>query len=74
MKENGFRPLKIRYQGLEYDALLCCALDFVTLMSSLFNIFQSFLKGLLTKDPQKRLSWPDLLHHPFVADGVLGDA
>uniref|UniRef100_A0AAQ5Y185 non-specific serine/threonine protein kinase n=1 Tax=Amphiprion ocellaris TaxID=80972 RepID=A0AAQ5Y185_AMPOC len=33
----------------------------------------SFLKGLLTKDPQKRLSWPDLLHHPFVADGVLGD-
>ncbi|CAK6953717.1 serine/threonine-protein kinase 36 [Scomber scombrus] len=31
----------------------------------------NFLKGLLTKDPQKRLSWPDLLHHPFVADGVL---
>ncbi|XP_049598274.1 serine/threonine-protein kinase 36 isoform X2 [Syngnathus scovelli] len=31
----------------------------------------SFLKGLLTKDPQKRLSWPELLHHPFVADGVL---
>nr|XP_019941583.1 PREDICTED: serine/threonine-protein kinase 36 isoform X1 [Paralichthys olivaceus]XP_019941584.1 PREDICTED: serine/threonine-protein kinase 36 isoform X1 [Paralichthys olivaceus]XP_019941585.1 PREDICTED: serine/threonine-protein kinase 36 isoform X1 [Paralichthys olivaceus] len=31
----------------------------------------SFLKGLLTKDPEKRLSWPDLLHHPFVADGVL---
>ncbi|XP_071756983.2 serine/threonine-protein kinase 36 [Centroberyx gerrardi] len=31
----------------------------------------SFLKGLLTKDPQKRLSWPDLLHHPFVADEVL---
>ncbi|KAG5843751.1 hypothetical protein ANANG_G00154230 [Anguilla anguilla] len=31
----------------------------------------NFLKGLLTKDPQKRLSWPDLLEHPFVADGVL---
>ncbi|TRY83964.1 hypothetical protein DNTS_006537 [Danionella cerebrum] len=31
----------------------------------------SFLKGLLMKDPDKRLSWPDLLHHPFVADGVL---
>ncbi|KAM7397868.1 hypothetical protein PAMA_005957 [Pampus argenteus] len=31
----------------------------------------NFLQGLLTKDPQKRLSWPDLLHHPFVADGVL---
>ncbi|XP_019719706.1 serine/threonine-protein kinase 36-like isoform X2 [Hippocampus comes] len=31
---------------------------------------KSFLKGLLMKDPQKRLSWPELLHHPFVADGV----
>ncbi|XP_060769118.1 serine/threonine-protein kinase 36 isoform X1 [Neoarius graeffei] len=31
----------------------------------------SFLKGLLNKDPQKRLSWPDLLHHPYVADGVI---
>ncbi|CAJ1064104.1 serine/threonine-protein kinase 36 isoform X2 [Xyrichtys novacula] len=30
----------------------------------------NFLKGLLTKDPQKRLSWPDLLHDPFVSDGV----
>uniref|UniRef100_A0A3P9QJI8 non-specific serine/threonine protein kinase n=1 Tax=Poecilia reticulata TaxID=8081 RepID=A0A3P9QJI8_POERE len=40
-----------------------------------FNILKFpvyFLKGLLTKDPQKRLSWPDLLHHSFVADGVLG--
>lgn len=35
--------------------------------------FQSFLKGLLTKDPQKRLSWPDILHHPFVADRVSGN-
>ncbi|KAG7236679.1 hypothetical protein INR49_000573 [Caranx melampygus] len=34
------------------------------------NTCMSFLKGLLTKDPQKRLSWPDLLHHPFVADDV----
>lgn len=25
------------------------------------------------KDPEKRLSWPDLLHHPFVADGVLSE-
>ncbi|XP_036436912.1 serine/threonine-protein kinase 36 [Colossoma macropomum] len=31
----------------------------------------SFLKGLLTKDPQKRLAWPDLLKHPYVADGVI---
>ncbi|XP_058239912.1 serine/threonine-protein kinase 36 isoform X2 [Hemibagrus wyckioides] len=31
----------------------------------------SFLKGLLNKDPRKRLAWPGLLHHPFVADGVI---
>lgn len=32
--------------------------------------FQSFLQGLLTKEPKKRLSWPYLLRHPFVADGI----
>lgn len=29
---------------------------------------QGFLKGLLTKDPKKRLTWPDLGRHPFVAN------
>ena len=28
--------------------------------------FKSFLKGLLTKDPQRRLSWPKLAEHPFI--------
>lgn len=28
--------------------------------------FKSFLKGLLNKVPEKRLSWPALLEHPFV--------
>ncbi|XP_010947081.1 serine/threonine-protein kinase 36 isoform X1 [Camelus bactrianus] len=32
--------------------------------------FKNFLQGLLTKDPQQRLSWPDLLHHPFIAGRV----
>ncbi|XP_068679432.1 serine/threonine-protein kinase 36-like [Montipora foliosa] len=32
--------------------------------------FQSFLQGLLTKDPKKRLSWPYLLRHPFVSVGI----
>ncbi|MEJ1272036.1 serine/threonine kinase 36 [Cricetulus griseus] len=31
---------------------------------------QNFLQGLLTKDPRHRLSWPDLLHHPFIAGRV----
>ncbi|KAJ8267031.1 hypothetical protein GJAV_G00137520 [Gymnothorax javanicus] len=38
---------------------------------SMSQCCSSFLKGLLTKNPQKRLSWPDLLEHPFVTDGVL---
>ena len=31
---------------------------------------QDFLQGLLVKDPQQRLSWPHLLRHPFVSEGV----
>lgn len=29
---------------------------------------RSFLQGLLRKDPRQRLSWPDLLQHPFVRE------
>ncbi|KAK6192112.1 hypothetical protein SNE40_003650 [Patella caerulea] len=32
--------------------------------------FKSFLQGLLNKNPKQRLAWPQLLHHPFVAEGV----
>jgi len=30
--------------------------------------FKSFLQGLLNKAPNERLTWPDLLQHPFVAE------
>ena len=30
--------------------------------------FKSFLKGLLNKIPAERLSWPDLLNHPFIKE------
>ncbi|KAM9548944.1 serine/threonine-protein kinase 36 isoform 5-T5 [Guaruba guarouba] len=33
-------------------------------------IFKSFLQGLLMKDPRHRLSWPELLSHPFIAGQV----
>ncbi|NXR48450.1 STK36 kinase, partial [Hippolais icterina] len=33
-------------------------------------VFKSFLQGLLMKDPQQRLSWPELLSHPFIAGRV----
>ena len=34
--------------------------------------FKDFLQGLLTKNPKNRLSWPFLLDHPFVKEGVKG--
>jgi fused-like protein len=35
-------------------------------------LFKDFLQGLLTKNPRARLAWPDLLMHPFTAEGVTG--
>ncbi|KAI8435150.1 hypothetical protein MSG28_003525 [Choristoneura fumiferana] len=31
---------------------------------------RSFLQGLLHKDPIKRMTWPDILEHPFVAGHI----
>lgn len=33
--------------------------------------FKSFLKGLLNKVPQSRLTWPALLEHPFVKESTM---
>lgn len=33
-------------------------------------VFKNFLQGLLCKDPNKRLSWPDLAEHEFVKTGI----
>uniref|UniRef100_A0A674HPK9 non-specific serine/threonine protein kinase n=1 Tax=Taeniopygia guttata TaxID=59729 RepID=A0A674HPK9_TAEGU len=33
-------------------------------------VFKSFLQGLLMKNPRERLSWPELLSHPFIAGWV----
>ncbi|XP_013146381.1 PREDICTED: serine/threonine-protein kinase fused isoform X2 [Papilio polytes] len=32
---------------------------------------RSFLQGLLHKDPGKRMSWPEILEHPFVLGHIL---
>ena len=34
--------------------------------SNMSSEFKSFLKGLLIKEPNKRLSWPEILEHPFL--------
>lgn len=30
--------------------------------------FQNFLAGLLNKDPSKRMTWPEILSHPFILE------
>ncbi|KAF5307943.1 hypothetical protein FQR65_LT06510 [Abscondita terminalis] len=45
--------------------------DQVQFPTFLSEVCVSFLKGLLQKDPGKRVAWPDLLKHPFVKGHVL---
>ncbi|XP_068652801.1 serine/threonine-protein kinase TIO-like [Aristolochia californica] len=42
--------------------------DPVKYPESMSASFKSFLKGLLSKEPQKRMTWPALLEHPFVIE------
>lgn len=44
--------------------------DQVKYPAEISDEFSSFLRGLLNKKPQERLSWPDLLQHPFVKDNI----
>ncbi|KAL0477104.1 serine/threonine-protein kinase TIO [Acrasis kona] len=41
--------------------------DTVKFPSSISPTFQDFLQGLLNKTPSRRLDWPHLASHPFVA-------
>ncbi|RQM15904.1 hypothetical protein KXD40_005531 [Peronospora effusa] len=42
--------------------------DDVKYPSTMSADFQSFLKGLLNKDPAYRLKWPEIFEHPFVQE------
>lgn len=41
--------------------------------SNMPPLMTDFLQGLLHKEPQKRLNWPHLLHHPFISPPLLPD-
>ncbi|KAL3524521.1 hypothetical protein ACH5RR_017355 [Cinchona calisaya] len=45
--------------------------DPVKYPDSMSPSFKSFLKGLLNKVPQSRLTWPTLLEHPFVKESIM---
>ena len=54
------------YTDSIYTLINLIVQDTVKYPKSMSSQFKSFLQGLLHKTPSKRLSWPQLLDHPFV--------
>ena len=55
------------YTNSLYSLINLIINDTVKYPESMSPIFKSFLQGLLHKNPAKRLGWPELLEHAFVA-------
>eukprot|EP00191_Tetraselmis_sp_GSL018_P012506 CAMPEP_0177598674 /NCGR_PEP_ID=MMETSP0419_2-20121207/12506_1 /TAXON_ID=582737 /ORGANISM="Tetraselmis sp., Strain GSL018" /LENGTH=1263 /DNA_ID=CAMNT_0019091197 /DNA_START=454 /DNA_END=4245 /DNA_ORIENTATION=- len=56
------------YTNSIYSLIHHIVKDPVKFPSNISPEFRDFLKGLLNKDPKKRLGWPNLLDHPFVRE------
>lgn len=56
------------YTNSVYALIRQIVKDPVKFPDDMSSNFRSFLKGLLNKVPEKRLSWPALLEHPFVKE------
>ena len=56
------------YTNSIYSLINHIVKDPVVFPSHVSERFESFLSGLLQKDPRKRLTWPQLLEHPLVQD------
>ncbi|XP_065054250.1 serine/threonine-protein kinase 36-like [Rhopilema esculentum] len=63
----GFPPF---YTNSIFQLVSLIRKDPVKWPEGIDDSFKSFLQGLLTKDPNNRLSWPELLYHPFIADSI----
>ncbi len=61
------------YTNNIYTLISLIMKDSVKYPPDMSSEFKSFLSGLLTKQASRRLSWPDLLHHPFVGSQELLD-
>ena len=59
------------YTNSLYSLINLIINDTVKYPDSMSPTFKSFLQGLLHKNPSKRLEWPELLDHPFVATSGL---
>jgi fused-like protein len=72
---NVFHLIKMIGKGMIISRIfvyLFINLESVKWPKAITTDMRSFLEGLLTKDSTQRLTWPDLLHHPFVRTGVKG--
>lgn len=56
------------YTNSIYTLIHLIVKDPVKFPDSMSADFKSFLQGLLNKTPSERLTWPDLLKHPFVKE------
>lgn len=56
------------YTNSIYSLIQLIIKDPVKYPDNMSTEFKSFLKGLLNKQPNERLGWPDLLQHPFIAE------
>ena len=56
------------YTNSIYSLINHIVKDPVVFPSHVSERFESFLSGLLRKDPRRRLAWPELLEHPLVQD------
>lgn len=56
------------YTNSLYSLIQLIIKDPVKYTENMSPEFKSFLKGLLNKNPAERLTWPDLLNHPFIAE------
>ncbi|GJN10615.1 hypothetical protein PR202_ga28723 [Eleusine coracana subsp. coracana] len=62
------------YTNSVYALIRHIVKDPVKYPDNMSSNFKSFLKGLLNKVPQSRLTWPALLEHPFVKDDSMDPA
>ncbi|XP_009958378.1 PREDICTED: serine/threonine-protein kinase 36, partial [Leptosomus discolor] len=58
------------YTSSIFQLVSLIVIDPVKWPAAISPVFKSFLQGLLMKDPRQRLSWPELLSHPFIAGRV----
>ena len=56
------------YTNNIYSLIQLIIKDKVKYPKGMSRSFKDFLAGLLVKNPERRMTWPDLARHPFVCE------